>query len=110
MKEKNVINFKTYSNPDFHYYCEKNFFKKICHSIKESAFIGSLNGSISGVIAAILATYGYIALPGFGPVIAMGPGIALIFGVIIGAIIGLIMGLFVGIFCILWETCTYPKR
>lgn len=109
MKEKNVINFKIYNNPDFHYY-ERIFFKKICYSIKESAFIGSLNGCISGVIAAILATYGYIALPGFGPVIAMGLGVALITGMMIGAIIGLIMGLFVGIFCILWETCTYHNR
>ncbi|WP_175869628.1 hypothetical protein [Bartonella gabonensis] len=98
MKEKNMINF----NVSVHR-CKKFFFKKYSHSIKEFAFIGGLNGSISGAIAATLATYGYIALPGFGPLIAMGIGVALSAGMIIGALIGLGLGLGVGICCILWE-------
>ncbi|WP_139413212.1 hypothetical protein [Bartonella mastomydis] len=102
MKEKNMIEFKTYSNVSIHR-CKKNFFKKCYHSIKEFAFIGGLNGSISGAIAATLATYGYIALPGFGPFIAMGIGVALSAGTIIGALIGSGMGVSVGICCILWE-------
>ncbi len=97
-----MIVFKTYSNVDSNN-CEKNFLKKICHSIKELAFIGSLNGSVSGAIAAILATYGYISLPGFGPIIAMGIGIAFSTGTIIGAMIGSIMGIFVGTFCVFIE-------
>ncbi|WP_273718372.1 MULTISPECIES: hypothetical protein [Bartonella] len=102
MKEKNMINFKTYSNVSIDH-CKKKIFKKCCHSIKEFAFIGGLNGSISGVIAATLATYGHIALPGFGPFIAMGIGVALSAGMIIGALIGSGMGGSVGICCILWE-------
>ncbi|WP_273754179.1 hypothetical protein [Bartonella sp. MM73XJBT.G] len=102
MKEKNMIEFKTYSNVSIHR-CKNFFFKKCYHSIKEFAFIGGLNGSISGAIAATLATYGYIALPGFGPLIAMGIGIALSTGTIIGALIGSGMGGGVGICCILWE-------
>ncbi|WP_208437972.1 hypothetical protein [Bartonella taylorii] len=99
MKEKNVIDFKIYSNVASNSY-KRTFFKKIFHSIKEPAFIGSVNGSISGAIAAILATYGYIALPGFGPIIAMGIGIAFSIGIIIGAMIGSIMGILVGTFCV----------
>lgn len=102
MKEKNMIDFKTYRNISVHRY-KKKFFKKFCHSIKEFAFIGGLNGSISGAIAATLATYGYIALPGFGPVIAMGIRVALSAGIIIGVLIGSGMGASVGICCILWE-------
>ncbi|WP_375636101.1 MULTISPECIES: hypothetical protein [unclassified Bartonella] len=102
MKEKNMIDFKTYSNVSVHS-CKEKKLKKCCHSIKEFAFIGGLNGSISGAIAATLATYGYIALPGFGPVIAMGIGVALSAGVIIGTLIGSGMGGSVGICCILWE-------
>ncbi|WP_375623219.1 MULTISPECIES: hypothetical protein [unclassified Bartonella] len=102
MKEKNMIDFKIYSNISF-YNCKKKNLKKCCHSIKEFAFIGGLNGSISGAIAATLAAYGYIALPGFGPVIAMGIGVALSTGIIIGALIGSGMGGSVGICCILWE-------
>ncbi|WP_019223336.1 hypothetical protein [Bartonella rattaustraliani] len=104
-----MTDFKAYSNFDFHD-GERSFLKKISYSMKESAFIGSLNGCMSGVIAAILATYGYIALPGFGPIIVMGLGTAFVFGVIIGTIIGLIIGFFVGIFCILWEVCTHHNR
>ncbi|WP_208432911.1 hypothetical protein [Bartonella taylorii] len=99
MKEKNMIDFKAYSNFASNN-CKKTFFKKLCHSIKELAFIGSLNGSVSGVIAAALAAYGYISLPGFGPIITRGIGIALFTGTIIGAIIGSIMGVLVGTFCI----------
>ncbi|WP_455481346.1 hypothetical protein V3564_03065 [Bartonella sp. B12(2025)] len=99
MKGKNMIDFKTYSNINSNR-CERTFFKKICHSIKEPAFIGSLNGSVSGAIAAILAAYGHIALPGFGPIIAMGIGIALFIGMIIGAMIGSIIGIFVGTLCV----------
>ncbi|WP_455480032.1 hypothetical protein V4B17_03190 [Bartonella sp. B23] len=98
MKETNMINFKTYSNTDSKN-CERTFFKKIYYSIKEPAFIGILNGSISGAIVATLATYGYIGLSGFGPIIAMGIGTAFFTGTIIGAIIGLIMGVFVGTLC-----------
>ncbi len=103
MKEKNMINFKTYSTVSFQNY-KTNFFKKCWNSIKEFAFIGGLNGSLSGAIAAALAAYGYIALPGFGPVIAMGIGVAFSAGMIIGALIGLGMGGSVGICCILWES------
>ncbi|WP_246744055.1 hypothetical protein [Bartonella raoultii] len=92
-----MIHFKTYSNIGSHN-CENIFFKKIRGSLKELAFIGSLNGSVSGAISAILATYGYIALPGFGPMIAMGTGIAFSIGMIIGAMIGSIIGIFVGTF------------
>ncbi|EJF77371.1 hypothetical protein MCO_01286 [Bartonella sp. DB5-6] len=99
MKEKNMIDLKAYSNLGSNN-CEKTFFKKICHSIKELAFIGSLNGSVSGAIAAILAAYGYIALPGFGPIIARGISIAFFAGTIMGAIIGSIMGILVGTFCV----------
>ncbi|PIT69267.1 hypothetical protein [Bartonella tribocorum] len=102
MKEKDMIDFKIYSNVSVHR-CNKKNFKKCCHSIKEFAFIGVLNGSISGAIAATLATYGYIALPGFGPLIAMGIGVALSAGMITGALIGSGMGGSVGICCILWE-------
>ncbi len=97
-----MINFKIYNNVSCHRY-KSNFFKKCCYSIKEFAFIGGLNGSISGAISAILATYGYIALPGFGPVIAMGIGIALSAGIVTGALIGAGMGGAIGICCILWE-------
>ncbi|EJF82199.1 hypothetical protein [Bartonella doshiae] len=97
-----MIDFKTsdslHSND-----CRKSFLKKIYYSIKELAFIGSLNGSISGAIAAALAAYGYIALPGFGPIISMGISMALSTGTIIGAIIGSIIGIFVGTFCIFME-------
>ncbi|WP_039758652.1 membrane protein [Bartonella queenslandensis] len=102
MKEKNMIDFKTYRNVSTHR-CKKKKFKKFCRSIKEFAFIGGLNGSISGAIAATLATYGYIALPGLGPIIAMGLGVALSAGMIIGALIGSGMGGSVGICCIVWE-------
>ncbi len=94
-----MIDFKIYSNINSKN-CEKKFFKKMCYSLKESAFIGGLNGSVSGAIAAILAAYGYIALPGFGPIIAMGINIALPTGTIIGAAIGSIIGIFIGTFCI----------
>ncbi|ATP12364.1 hypothetical protein BHOIPH791_03740 [Bartonella henselae] len=109
MKERNVTDFRAYSNIDSHNSEKRNFLKKIYHSIKGSAFIGSLNGSVSGAIAAILAACGYIALPGFGPIIAMSTGIALFAGTIIGAMIGSIMGVFVGIFCILLETYIHHK-
>ncbi|PIT68210.1 hypothetical protein [Bartonella tribocorum] len=102
MKEKEMIDFKAYRNVSVRR-CKKKIFKKLCHSIKEFAFIGGLNGSISGAIAATLATYGYIALPGFGPLIAMGIGVTLFSGMIIGALIGSGMGGSVGICCILWE-------
>ncbi|WP_017196424.1 hypothetical protein [Bartonella birtlesii] len=99
MKEKNVIDFKTCSDIASNN-CERTFLKKVFHSIKESAFIGSLNGSISGAITAILATYGYIALPGFGPIVTMGISIAFSIGIIVGAMIGSITGIFIGTFCI----------
>ncbi|EJF85985.1 hypothetical protein [Candidatus Bartonella washoeensis] len=99
MKEENMIVFKTDSNVNPNNF-EKKILKKICHFIKEPAFIGSLNGSVSGAIATILATYGYISLPGFGPIIAMGIGLALFAGTIIGAIIGSIIGIFFGTFSV----------
>lgn len=92
-----MIYFKTYSNIGSHNY-KRIFFKKIWSFFKEPAFIGSLNGSLSGAVAAILATYGYIALPGFGPIITMGIAIAFFVGIIIGAMIGSIIGIFVGAF------------
>lgn len=92
-----MINFKTYSNIASND-GERNFLKKICHFIKEPALIAGLNGGISGAIAAILATYGYIALPGFGPIITMGIGIAFFIGIVIGAMIGSIIGILVAIF------------
>ncbi|MCZ2158766.1 hypothetical protein NPX99_05710 [Bartonella sp. 220] len=98
MKENNMINFKPDSNSN-PISCERTFLKKVYYSIKEPAFIGGLNGSVSGAIASILATYGYISLPGFGPIIAMGISIAFFTGTIIGVIIGSIMGIFVGTFC-----------
>ncbi|UNE53425.1 hypothetical protein [Bartonella machadoae] len=98
MKENNMINFKSYSKSD-PFSSERNFLKKVYYSIKEPAFIGALNGSVSGAIASILATYGYISLPGFGPIIAMGVSIAFFTGTIIGVIIGSIIGIFVGTFC-----------
>ncbi|WP_345096083.1 hypothetical protein [Bartonella acomydis] len=97
MKEKNMIDFKNYSNIGSHS-CKKNFLKRVYHSLKEPAFIGSLNGTISGAIATTLATYGYIALPGLGPIITMGIGIAFFIGMIIGAMIGSIIGILVGTF------------
>ncbi|MET3590305.1 Mg/Co/Ni transporter MgtE [Bartonella silvatica] len=99
MKEKNVIDLKFYSNRSANN-CNRNFLRKITHSMKEPALIGSLNGFISGAIGAILATYGYIALPGFGPVITMGVGVAFAAGSIMGAIIGFTIGILVGIFFI----------
>ncbi len=92
-----MIDFKTDSNIGS-YHCERAFFKRTYHSLKEPAFIGSLNGTLSGLIAAVLATYGYIALPGFGPIITMGIGIAFSIGMIIGAMIGSIIGILVGTF------------
>ncbi|WP_455474802.1 hypothetical protein [Bartonella sp. B30(2025)] len=103
MKVIGMIDFKTYKNVDLKI-CKKTFCKKICHSIKELALIGGLNGSVSGAIAAVLAAYGYIALPGFGPIIAMGVGIASLIGIIIGATIGSIMGILVGMCCVFIET------
>ncbi|EJF87902.1 hypothetical protein ME1_00866 [Bartonella vinsonii subsp. arupensis OK-94-513] len=86
---------------------QRFFLKKIYYSLKEPSFIGSLNGSVSGAIAAILAAYGYIALPGFGPIITMGISVAFCTGAIIGAMIGLIMGILIGIFCTFIEgKCT----
>ncbi|WP_375696869.1 hypothetical protein [Bartonella sp. AC70YNML] len=105
MREKNMIDFKIYSNVSF-YSRKKKKLKKCRHSIKEFAFIGGLNGSLSGAIAATLAAYGYTALPGFGPIIAMGIRVALSSGIIIGALIGSGMGGSVGICCILWEIYT----
>ncbi|WP_455475403.1 hypothetical protein [Bartonella sp. B17] len=98
MKEINMIEFKVVKNINSNGY-NRTFFKKICYSIKELVLIGGLNGSVSGAIAAILAAYGYIALPGFGPIIAMGIGIAFFTGIIIGATAGFVMGIFVGTFC-----------
>ncbi|EJF87260.1 hypothetical protein [Bartonella rattimassiliensis] len=97
-----MIDLRTYNKVSVHSY-GKSFFKKCYHSIKEFSFIGGLNGSISGTIAATLATYGYISLPGFGPFIAMGTGVALSVGMIIGALLGSGMGGSVGICCALWE-------
>ncbi|ETS14319.1 hypothetical protein Q649_00961 [Bartonella quintana JK 73] len=102
MKEKNMIDFKTYSNVDSHIR-EKNFLKKICHSIKKPAFIGGLNGGLSGAIAALLAAYGYISLPGFGPIIAMGIGVTLSAGMISGAMIGSTIGIFICTFCVFMD-------
>ncbi len=79
---------------------QRIFFKKIYNSIKELALIGSLNGSVSGAIAAILAAYGYIALPGFGPIIAMGVSITFFISVIIGATIGSVLGILIGTLCV----------
>ncbi|WP_455482513.1 hypothetical protein V4P56_02555 [Bartonella sp. B35(2025)] len=93
-----MTNFKIYTNFDSNN-CEKIFLKKIYPSLKELMLIGSLNGSVSGAIAAILSTYGYIALPGFGPIIAMGVGTALLSGIIIGTTIGSIIGVVIGVFC-----------
>lgn len=101
-KRKNMIHFKTHSNIDSKS-SQRTFFKKIYYSLKEPSFIGILNGSVSGALAAILAAYGYIALPGFGPIIAMGIDVAFCTGTIIGAMIGLIMGIFVGLFCTFME-------
>lgn len=92
-----MLHFKTYSNTDSHNF-KRILLKKIWDFLKEPAFIGSLNGSISGAVAAILATGGYIALPGFGPIITMGLGMAFFTGIIIGAMIGAIIGIFVGAF------------
>ncbi len=97
-----MIDFKTYNDVGSNGY-ERSFFKKISDSIKEPAFIGSLNGSLSGIIAATLATYGYISLPGFGPIIAMGTSVALSIGMIIGTIIGSITGIFIAILFICIE-------
>ncbi|OPB29689.1 hypothetical protein [Bartonella sp. WD12.1] len=96
MKEKNMIDFKIYNDVTSNNHGRISL-KQIYHFIKKSAFIGSLNGSISGAIATILATYGYIALPGFGPIIVMGIGIALFIGMLTGAVIGLIIGVVIGI-------------
>lgn len=98
MKEKNMIDFKSYNSINSY-----SNAKKIYHFLKEPAFIGGLNGGLSGAIAAILAAYGYIALPGFGPIIAKGVSIALFSGTIVGAMIGIIIGLLVGTFCIFME-------
>ncbi len=95
-----MIDFKIYSNINLKN-CEKKIFKNMCYSLKESALIGGLNGSVSGAIAAILAAYGYIALPGFGPIIAMGISVALPVGTVIGAVVGSIIGTFIGTFCII---------
>ncbi|GAA4663931.1 hypothetical protein GCM10023262_10620 [Bartonella pachyuromydis] len=92
-----MFHFKTYSNIGS-YRRERNFLKKIWSFLKEPTLIGSLNGSLSGAVAVILATYGYIALPGFGPIITMGIAIALSIGMTIGALIGSIIGIFVGVF------------
>ncbi|MCZ2328257.1 hypothetical protein [Bartonella sp. F02] len=74
---------------------KKSFLKKTYYFVKEPVLIGFLNGCISGAIAMILAAYGYIAIPGFGPIIATGIGITLSIGVMIGAIIGSIIGLLI---------------
>ncbi|WP_273720451.1 MULTISPECIES: hypothetical protein [unclassified Bartonella] len=103
-----MIHFKTYSNIDSHN-CKRFFLKKILDFLKEPAFIGSLNGSLSGAVAAILATYGYIALPGFGPIITMGIGLAFFIGIIIGAMIGSIIGIFVGAFYSFMEYLYRPR-
>nr|WP_275064768.1 hypothetical protein [Bartonella sp. ML70XJBT.G] len=103
-----MIHFKIYSNIDSHHY-KRIFFKKIWNFLKEPAFIGSLNGSLSGAVAAILATYGYIALPGFGPIITMGIGIAFFIGMIIGAMIGSIIGVCVGAFYAFMEYLYKPQ-
>ncbi|WP_336276800.1 hypothetical protein [Bartonella sp. CB178] len=94
-----MTNFKVYENIDSSKY-KRTFLKKILQSIKELALVGGLNGSISGAIAAILAAHGYVALPGFGPIITMGIEIALFTGTVIGALVGLIMGIFIGTICI----------
>lgn len=104
-----MIDLKAYSNFGSNN-CKKTFFKKICHFIKEFAFIGSLNGSVSGAIAAILAAYGYIALPGFGPIIARGISIAFFTGTMIGAIIGSMMGVLVGTFYVFMGDLYYHNN
>ncbi|ENN93662.1 putative membrane protein [Bartonella bovis m02] len=91
-----MIDFKIYNSVNLNNHGRISL-KKIYHFIKKSALIGSLNGGISGAIAAILATYGYIALPGFGPIITMGTGIALSIGMVTGTVIGLIIGTIIGI-------------
>ncbi|WP_026501126.1 hypothetical protein [Bartonella clarridgeiae] len=97
MKEKNMINSKTYSDVNSSNFA-RNSLKKFYPYIKDSAFIGALNGSLSGALAAILANYGYIALPGFGPIIAIGISVALPAGMIIGITIGSIIGIIISIF------------
>ncbi|WP_407966123.1 hypothetical protein [Bartonella sp. C271] len=96
MKEKNMINFKAHSDINSKNY-EKNFLKRIYYCIKDSAFIGGLNGSLSGALAAILANYGYIALPGFGPIVAIGISLTLPAGIIIGVTVGSIIGVIISI-------------
>ncbi|WP_455477550.1 hypothetical protein [Bartonella sp. B41] len=101
-----MINCKINNNVNSNNY-KKYFFKKFYYFLKDPALVGGLNGSVSGAIASVLAFYGYLSLPGFGPVIARGISIALSTGIIIGTIIGLIMGIIVGSFCIfLWRLYT----
>ncbi|WP_455478372.1 hypothetical protein V3565_00375 [Bartonella sp. B10] len=97
-----MIDFKLYGSANSKKH-EQFFLKKIYYFLREPILIGSLNGCVSGAIAAIFSTYGYIAFPGFGPVIAMGIGIALPTGIIIGTMIGSMIGIAVGIFCIFME-------
>ncbi|MCZ2204272.1 hypothetical protein [Bartonella sp. A05] len=92
MRENNMIDFEAYNDINSNIQ-KKTFLKEIYHSIRESALIGGINGSLSGAIAAILAAYGYISLPGFGPIIAMGTSVALPAGIIMGAMIGSIVGI-----------------
>ncbi|MCL6229884.1 hypothetical protein [Bartonella bilalgolemii] len=96
MKENNMTNFKAHSDINSNNY-EKNFLKWIYCCIKDSAFIGGLNGSLSGALAAILANYGYIALPGFGPIVAIGISLTLPAGIIIGVTVGSIIGVIISI-------------
>ncbi|MDD9329166.1 MAG: hypothetical protein PV353_01820, partial [Bartonella sp.] len=69
----------------------------IYYYTKDLAFIGAINGSLSGAIAAILANYGYISLPGFGPIVAIGIRLTLPTGIIIGVTIGSIIGIIISI-------------
>ncbi|WP_332065571.1 hypothetical protein [Bartonella sp. CB189] len=93
-----MVDFKPYSNVNSNNW-KRILLQKVFYPIKELALIGSLNGSVSGAIAAILAAHGYIALPGFGPIIAMGVSVAFLISATIGAIIGSIIGIIAGAFC-----------
>ncbi|AQX21374.1 hypothetical protein Bcsk_007320 [Bartonella sp. CDC_skunk] len=104
MKEKNMINLKAYSDINSENY-GRSFLKRIYYYIKDLALIGALNGSLSGAVAAILANYGYISLPGFGPIIAIGIRLTLPAGIIIGITIGSVIGIIISIIFKFLDNC-----
>ncbi|WP_412058573.1 hypothetical protein [Bartonella sp. DGB2] len=65
--------------------------KIIYKKLKEPLLIGMLIGSVSGSISASLCAYGYLAIPGVGPLILKGRALVIMLGSSTGAFSGIFL-------------------